>query len=55
MKDSSELRSARTVDLGYEQLLMLEDQTMRVSVLFRGVWLRRFAVPRVRTLAAPET
>ena len=55
MKDASQLRSTRTIDLGYEQLLMIEDQSMRVSVLFRGVWLRRASVPRARRLAAPET
>jgi hypothetical protein len=54
MKNSSQLRSSRTFDLGYEQLLMLEDQSMRISVLFRGVWLGRFAVPRAGKPAAPR-
>ena len=55
MKDSNQVISTRTVDLGYEQMLLIEDQDMRVSVLFRGVWLRRFTVPRARRFVAPKT
>jgi hypothetical protein len=55
MKDSKQLLSTRTVDLGYEQMLLIEDQDLCVSVLFRGVWLRRSTVPRTRRLSAPET
>jgi hypothetical protein len=40
MKDRWQLRSTHTIDLGYEQLLILEGKRgTRPKVLFRGVWL----------------
>jgi hypothetical protein len=40
MKDSRQSTVTHTIDLGYEQLLILEDGSGRhVAVLFRGVWL----------------
>lgn len=40
MKNSWRLTTTRTVDLGYEQMLILEGiPGLRVNVIFRGVWL----------------
>ena len=40
MKDSWQSTVTHTIDLGYEQLLILEDGSdSHVGVLFRGVWL----------------
>jgi hypothetical protein len=40
MKNSWRLTTTRTVDLGYEQMLILEGiPGPRVNVIFRGVWL----------------
>jgi hypothetical protein len=47
MKDSWQLTATRTVDLGYEQLLILEGKPgTRVKVVFRGVLLSSDTDPR---------
>jgi hypothetical protein len=40
MKDTWQLTTTRTIDLGYDQLLILEGKPgMRVKVLFGEIWL----------------
>jgi hypothetical protein len=47
MRDSWQLKTTRTVDLGYEQMLILEGVPgTGVKVIFRGVWLGRRNEPR---------
>jgi hypothetical protein len=47
MSDSWQLTTTHTVDLGYEQMLILEGMPgTRFRVIFRGVWLGRRNQPR---------
>ena len=47
MSDSRQLTTTHTIDLGYEQMLILEGiPGTRVEVIFRGVWLGRTNEPR---------
>jgi hypothetical protein len=47
MRDSWQLKTTRTVDLGYEQMLILEGVPgTGVKVIFRGVCLGRRNEPR---------
>ena len=47
MSDSWQLTTTRTIDLGYEQMLILEGMSgAGVKVIFRGVWLGRRNEPR---------
>ena len=47
MRDSWQLTTTHTIDLGYEQMLILQGMPgTRVKVIFRGVWLRRRDEPR---------
>ena len=47
MTDSWQLTTTHTVDLGYEQMLILEGMPgTRVRVIFRGVWLGRRNEPQ---------
>ena len=43
MSDRHQGRVVQTVDLGPEQLQIIEESDQRVRVLFRGVWLREDA------------
>ncbi len=50
MKKFWQFTQTHTVDLGYEQLLILEGESgPRVKVLFRGRWLSEAIDPRIRT------
>ncbi len=47
MKTSSQFTATHTIDLGYEQLLILEGgRAPRVTVLFRGQWLSESIDPQ---------
>ena len=40
MSDLDQGRVVQTVDLGPEQLQIIEEPDQRIRILFRGVWLR---------------
>jgi hypothetical protein len=44
MKHQCKQRIVQTIDLGYEQLQIIEEPDQHIRVLFRGIWLRGDAV-----------
>ena len=47
MKRQRKERTIHTFDLGPEQLQIIEEPGEQARVLFRGIWLREGANPRV--------
>jgi hypothetical protein len=48
MKQQSKQRVVHTIDLGPEQLQIIEEPDQQIRVLFRGIWLREGFGPRTR-------
>jgi hypothetical protein len=54
MKHPCTPRVVQTIDLGYEQLQIIEEPDQQIRVLFRGTWLRAASVDVASTNVKPD-
>jgi hypothetical protein len=55
MKQQWKGRTVHTIDLGPEQLQIIEEPGRQVRVLFRGIWLREDPGPGSRRLSEQQS